>query len=116
MFKFEELRVYQEALLFVDMLYDATRAWPRDEMFGLINQLRRAATSIVLNIAEGSSRGKKDFIHFLNMAKGSCFECIAILTIAKNRKYINEEKFQKAYENCLKLAKMLTALQKSLHE
>lgn len=116
MFKFEELRVYQEALSFVDMIYDITRAWPKDEMYGLINQLRRASISIVLNIAEGSSRGKKDFTHFLNMAKGSCFECIAILTIAKNRRYINEIDFQKAYENCLKIAKMMTALQKSLNE
>lgn len=116
MFKFEDLRVYQEALTFVDMLYELTQVWPKSEMFGLINQLRRAATSIVLNIAEGSSRGKKDFAHFLSMAKGSCFECVAILTIAINRKYITEKEFRTAYETCLKLAKMITALQKSLNE
>jgi len=116
MFKFEELRVYQEALLFVDMIYGITQAWPKDEIFGLISQFRRAATSVVLNIAEGSSRGKKDFSHFLTMSKGSCFECVAILTIAKNKTYIKEKEFSIAYEQCLKLAKMISALQKSLYE
>jgi len=91
MFKFEELRVYQEGLLFIDFIYNITSKWPKDEIFGLTNQLRRAAVSIVLNIAEGSSRTRKDFRHFLDLSKGSCYECVAIVTIAKNRKYITDE-------------------------
>jgi four helix bundle protein len=58
-FKFEDLHVYQEALVFVDFVYGLTKSWPEDEIFGLTNQFRRAAVSIVLNIAEGTSRIKK---------------------------------------------------------
>ena len=83
MFKFEELRVYQEALEFTDEIYTITSKFPREEMFGLTNQLRRSAVSIALNIAEGTSRTKKDFCHFLDIARGSCYESVANLTISK---------------------------------
>ncbi len=86
MFKFEELRVYQESLNFVDDVYQLTEKFPKEEIFSLISQLKRAAISISLNIAEGTSRTKKDFRHFLDIARGSCFECVAILTIAKTKK------------------------------
>jgi len=56
MFKFEELRIYQEALKFVDYIYLVTNKWPKDKIFGLTNQFRRASVSIALNIAEGSGR------------------------------------------------------------
>lgn len=85
MFKFEDLKVYQKGLGFVDDIYLITKPWPKSELFGLVSQLRRAAISIVLNIAEGSSRTNKDFSHFLSLSRGSCFECVAILTIAKNQ-------------------------------
>lgn len=114
MFKFEELRVYQDALLFIDQIYLLTKEWPKDELFGLTNQLRRAAVSVALNIAEGSSRTRKDFRHFLDLSKGSCYECAAILAIAKNRKYINEVEYNLSYEFCIKLAKMISALKTSL--
>lgn len=69
---FENLRVYQEALDFSDRVYKATKKFPKAETFLLTNQLRRAAISIVLNIAEGSGRTKKEFKHFLNMGQGIC--------------------------------------------
>lgn len=114
MFKFEELRVYQEALLFIENIYIISQKWPREEIFGLINQLRRAAVSIALNIAEGSSRTKKDFRHFLDLSRGSTYECVAILTIAKQRKYIADQEFNSMYETCNKLARMISALKTSL--
>lgn len=114
MFKFEELRVYQEALIFINNIYTLTSKWPKEEMFGLTNQLRRSAISIALNIAEGTSRTKKDFRHFLDLSEGSCYECAAILAIAKNRKYITEIEYKEHYEFCIKLAKMISALKKSL--
>ncbi|OGM12647.1 hypothetical protein A2V80_01905 [Candidatus Woesebacteria bacterium RBG_16_39_8b] len=113
-FKFEELRVYQEALLFVDMIYLISSKWPKDELFGLVNQIRRATVSLVLNIAEGTSRTKKDFRHFLDISRGSCYECVAILTIAKNRKYVTKEDFNKCYEKCIHLSKMVSALKRSI--
>lgn len=114
MFKFEELRVYQEALRFIDHIYVITNVWPKDEIFGLTNQFRRAAVSVALNIAEGSGRTKKDFRHFLDLARSSCYECVAILYIAKNRKYITNGEFEKVYEWCDKLSRTISALKRSL--
>lgn len=54
MFKFEELRVYQESLQLTNVIYEITSKWPKREMFGLVDQFRRAAVSVSLNIAEGS--------------------------------------------------------------
>ena len=72
-FNFEDLRVYQLVLELVDRIYELTKNWPREEVFGLTNQLRRAIVSILLNIAEGSSRTKKDFKHFLDLARASLY-------------------------------------------
>ncbi len=113
-FRFEELNVYQDGLLFVDSVYNLTKSFPKDETFGLANQLKRASVSIALNIAEGSSRTKKDFRHFLSLARGSCYECVAILSISFKRKYINSKDFDLHYDWCNKLARMISALKSSL--
>ena len=114
MFKFEELNVYQEALVFVDWIYLNTNKWPKEETFGLTSQLRRASVSIVLNLAEGSSRTKKDFRHFLDLARGSCYECVSVIQIARKRMYISETEYNKAYDFCSKLSKMISALKNSI--
>lgn len=114
MFNFENLRVYQDGIIFVDSVYVITNDFPKEELFGLTNQLRRAAVSITLNIAEGSSRTKKDFRHFLDMARGSCYECVAILQISKNRKYLDEPSYNIVYEKCLVLSKMISKLKSSI--
>lgn len=116
MFAFEKLNVYSDALQFVDHVYDVTNHWPKIEMFSLIDQIRRAAISIVLNIAEGSSRTKKDFAHFLGLARGSCYECVAILTIAKNRKYIDEKIYKIFYDECTQLSRMISGLKQSVYK
>lgn len=106
--------MYQDALLFVDFIYENTRSWPKDEIFGLISQLRRSAVSIALNIAEGSSRTRKDFCHFLDLSRGSCYESATILTIALKRKYIDLGKYDYGYEYCNKLARMISKLKSSI--
>jgi len=116
MFTFEQLRVYKEALEFVDTIYGVSNHWPKTEQFGLIDQIRRASTSIVLNIAEGSSRSKKDFSRLLDLSRGSCYEVVAILTIAKNRKYINEKEYLILYDRCEVLSRMISGLKRSIHE
>lgn len=114
MFKFEELRVYQDALKFIERVYLLTKTWPKDEIFGLTNQLRRATVSIALNITEGSGRTKKDFRHFLDIARSSCYECVAILSIAKNQGYITQSEYAGLYMWCQTLAKTISALKESL--
>jgi four helix bundle protein len=83
-------------------------------MFGLTTQLTRAAVSISLNIAEGSSRTKKEFRHFLDIARGSCYECVAILTITKNQLYISEKEYKQLYGELNILTKKINALKSAL--
>lgn len=113
-FRFEQLVVYQDALKFVDLIYDISSKWPKEELFGLTSQLRRAAVSIVLNLAEGSSRTQKDFGHFIALSRGSCYECVAILTIAKNRQLVDQQTWTQCYQECLSIAKKLSALKRAL--
>lgn len=114
MFKFENLVVYQRALSFISLIYSATKSWPKDEVFGLTSQIRRAAVSIALNIAEGTSRSKNDFAHFLDMSRGSCYEVVTALKIAKNLGYITQGDFKKCYEISIELSKMLSSLKRSV--
>ena len=113
-FRFEKLNIYQEALRLIDIIYFLSKRFPKEEIFGLTNQVRRAAVSIALNIAEGSSRTRKDFAHFLDLSKGSCFECVAVLMICKNQKLINESEYSNLYEQINKIARMISKFQISL--
>jgi four helix bundle protein len=114
MFNFEKLRVYNEALELVDSIYKTVKQWPEDERFGLTDQIRRAASSVVLNIAEGSSRTKKDFCHFLDLSRGSCYECVAILKIASKRQYLTIQQYNTLYNAFNQLALKINALKKAL--
>jgi four helix bundle protein len=109
-FKFEELRVYQEAVELAQLLFEQTNNWPSSYKYSLADQLHRAALSISLNIAEGSGRTRKDFQHFLSVSRGSSYECIPIISIARNCKLINNLEYQNYYGRLLKIAKMLTLL------
>ncbi len=114
MHNFEKLDVYKRAVDIVDWLYDITKKYPRDEMFLMVNQLRRAAISITLNIAEGSGRTKKEFSHFLNMSRTSAYECTALLQLSVRRKYITREEQVYGYEQLLIIIKMINKLKSSL--
>lgn len=114
MFKFEDLNVYQDALRLSSDIYKITAGWPKQETYGLSDQLRRAAVSIALNIAEGSGRKTNDFRHFLDMARGSCYECVATTTIAKNQGYVSDHQHELLYKKLESLSKMISALKKSL--
>jgi four helix bundle protein len=90
--KFRTLNVYQKALEFSKEVRKTTKSFPKDELFGLISQFRRAADSIVLNIAEGAGNSsKKEFARFLDFSIRSGFECIGCLDIALTNDYINKE-------------------------
>lgn len=71
---YKDLVAWQKAIQLVDFIYIATEAFPKNEQFGLTQQLRRAAVSIPSNLAEGSVRGRKEFLYFINIARGSLAE------------------------------------------
>lgn len=79
-------------------------------MFGITDQVRRAALSISLNIAEGSSRTKKDFKHFLIIARGSCYECIPLIKLVYTLNLITAKEQKRLYDELLEIAKMLSGL------
>lgn len=90
-FNFEKLEVWQLSRKLVTDIYNTTKAFPDDEKFGLINQLRRASVSISSNIAEGNSRfSPKDKSHFTEMAYTSLMEVANQLIISFDLGYINE--------------------------
>jgi len=104
---FEDLHVYQRARELANAIYSLTRqgAFARD--YGLADQIRRAAVSIMSNIAEGFERGAKtEFIQFLFIAKGSCGEVRAQLEIARDQDYIP----QSGYDSLLDLARRISGM------
>lgn len=88
---FQELVVWQKAMDLVDGVYDATAAWPKEELFGAISQARRAALSISCNIAEGHGRtGRREFLHHLSIAHGSLCEVENLLLLARRRRWLDQ--------------------------
>ena len=115
-FNFEKLEVYQDGIEFANQIYDVTKAFPKSEVFGITNQLRRSSVSIPSNIAEGSSRGKKEFIHFLNIALGSSYECVPLLEISKRQKYVQHGTFIALIDELHKISAKTSALKRSLRK
>ncbi|MEK7580783.1 MAG: four helix bundle protein [Patescibacteria group bacterium] len=114
-FRFEKLDVWIDARQFVSLIYKVTEDFPAKERFGLIDQIRRAAVSIALNIAEGSTKNSDpDFRRFLRMSQGSVNEVVTALYIALDQKFIKEGKFDELYEFTLRLNARLNALIKSI--
>jgi four helix bundle protein len=115
MFNFEKLDVWQKAIDFADEIYNETQAFPGEERFGLTNQLRRAAVSVLSNIAEGSSRSSKNhFARFTEIAAGSVFEAVSQTFIARRRAFLSEAQFRKIYADAEELSRMLSGLRRSL--
>ncbi|OGG54109.1 hypothetical protein A3C20_00740 [Candidatus Kaiserbacteria bacterium RIFCSPHIGHO2_02_FULL_55_25] len=91
-YRFEELDVWRVGIRIVNEVYRITRSFPKSEMFALTDQLKRAATSIVLNVAEGSGQPtKKAFVLYIQRSKSSTLECVACVKIALQQKFISSE-------------------------
>jgi four helix bundle protein len=117
LFNFEKLELYQRSLEFTNNMYNITTKYPNDERFGLSNQLRRAAMSISLNLAEGfSNYYKKDKNRYFRIAKGSVQECIPALTISLRQKYIDQNEFNIMYSECYELSRRISGLIKYIEK
>src|SRR3989337_2554791 len=114
-FRFEGLEIFHAAIDFTVSVREMARKFPVDERFDLTSQARRAANSIVLNIAEGSGRGtKRDFSHFLDMALGSTFETVAGFFIAEKQSYISKQDLEKIKKEAESLGKKINAFKATL--
>ena len=114
-FPFENLSVYQLAIEWVTEATQSAKAIKNSDLYPLADQLLRASTSIPLNIAEGNGRWHKgDKRQFFGIARGSVFECVAIMQAIRKQSIISEEIYRAAYEKLQSLAKMLTKLIQSV--
>ncbi|MBQ0152980.1 MAG: four helix bundle protein, partial [Chryseobacterium sp.] len=92
---FTKLEVWTEARKLTNLVYSTSKKFPKEEQFGLTNQMRRSSVSIPSNIAEGCSKqSSKETIHFLYIAKGSLFELETQIYIALDQNYIIKEEFE----------------------
>jgi len=115
-FSFENLDIWNKAIEFAKIIIGLTESINGERKhYRLIEQLESAATSIALNIAEGSGRySKKEFIRFLYVARGSLYETITLLKIFQDNRWIAEEQFLSIKEFSQVIAKMLSGLINSL--
>ena len=115
MFNFEKLEVWQRAIDFADLVYSSTRAFPREERFGLTNQMRRAAVSVSSNIAEGSSRSsKRRFRQIRRNRGGLALRGSFAERTSRSAKATLAKRIFKTYASAEELGRMLSGLLKSL--
>jgi len=114
--KFEDLNVWQRAVEYTNAIHELTLNFPKEEKFILTSQIKRAADSIALNIAEGAlGQTDPEFSRFLSYAIRSAAEVVTCLYIAKRRKLIQDDNFQELYEEAKSIIRMTQALRKSIN-
>lgn len=115
MSSFEKLVFWQKGRQLTKQIYILTANFPKSEAFGLTSQMRRAAISITSNIAEGYGRQyRSDYIHFLNIARGSCYELESQLLLSTDLGFLTEKQTQISIQLCIEIGKMLNSAIQSL--
>jgi four helix bundle protein len=109
---YRDLIAWRKAMDLITDIYRVTKAFPRDELYGLTNQLRRAAVSVPnSNIAEGQARfSRKEFHHFLSHARGSLVEIETQLMIAQNLEYLSPQQVRPLLDKASQLGRVLNGL------
>lgn len=114
-FKFEKLIIWQKAMDLGEKIHEVSKKFPKEEMYNLISQSRRAADSIALNIAEGSiSQSNPEQNKFIGYSLRSLAEVVTCIHKAKRRKYIDESIFSELYEESFNLMNMIIAFKKNI--
>lgn len=114
-FSFENLEVYEKARVLVSDVYRIQNDLPKEERFGLGDQIRRAAVSILANLAEGSGRQSiKEKVHFVEISYGSLMEVFCELQTACDIGYMKEEQLNALRQQFTDIAKMLSGLRNSM--
>ena len=110
-----KLEVWKESIALVKAVYESTKTFPKEETYGLVSQMRRAAISVPSNIAEGAARtGSREFAQFLNVARGSLSELETQLIIAVELGYIGAD--HAIFSRLDKVSRLLTGLHKSVKD
>ncbi|MGB8732614.1 MAG: four helix bundle protein [Candidatus Sulfotelmatobacter sp.] len=108
---YRDLKVWRKGMELVTEIYRATRLFPRDEVYGLTSQLRRAAVSVPSNIAEGQARfSQKEFHRFLGHARGSLVEIETQIMIAGNLGYLSLQQGKALLDKTAEVGRMLNGL------
>jgi four helix bundle protein len=114
---FKDLKVWQKAHELTIAIYSVSRAFPRDEIYGLTSQLRRAAVSIGANIAEGCGRRSDgEFVRFLQIARGSASEVEYHLLLSRDLKFMDDSGFQNLQSKLMEVQRMLTSLVSAIEQ
>lgn len=114
---YRDLFAWQHAMDLVESVYRLTHEWPKEEAYGLTNQIRRAAVSIPSNIAEGQGRNStKEFLHFLGIANGSMRELETQMLIATRLHYTDESTCNAVMKQAADAGNLLRGLIRSLRE
>ena len=114
---FKELKVWHKAYALALAIYEASRSFPREEVYGLTSQLRRAAVSIGANIAEGCGRRSDgELVRFLQIARGSASEVEHHMLLARDLKFLQAATHQDIEKRLQEVQRMLTSLVSSIQE
>lgn len=113
---FEDLIVWQKAIDLSVEVYKQTRGFPKDEIFGLTSQIKRASNSISLNIAEGSVKSTKTFINHLYHSRGSSAEVLSAAILANKLDYLELKDLKKLREQVSEVTKILNSFINSLEK
>ncbi len=112
---YRDLLVWQKAINFVTEIYQITKSFPNNELYGLIGQMRRCAVSVPSNIAEGYGRkSTNDYLRFLQISMGSIYELQTHLEIARNLEYVSLKKYEDLYVLSREIERMLSSLIKKI--
>lgn len=112
---FRQLRVWEQSHKLALAIYEVTKGFPKEELFALTNQMRRSATAIPTNIAEGCGREtNKDYAHFLQIALGSAFELDYQILLSKDLSYTDEKKYLELNDMVDKIRRQLAILIKKV--
>jgi four helix bundle protein len=109
-----QLKVWQHAMDLAEMVHGRTSTFPREELYGLVSQMRRCAVSIPSNIAEGYGRGGKEYARFVAIAYGSLLELETQAELARRFRYLDEHAADELGARASEIGKMLNGLRKSL--
>ena len=115
MHNIKELKIWNKAMELATDIYSSTKNFPKEEMYGLTSQLRRAAVSVPSNISEGAGRNSNnEFKHFLSIANGSCYELQTQIVLSNKLNFISSEECDKLILKIEELQKMNYSLQKTI--